>query len=325
MRATAVSFEDVRNAFFEVLAEGGNPTFEAIYTKIGRRGGADVVRKLITEVKTEAANLHEKLTLSRMPGVPDPLVDLLNEFARTSWDLALDGATKNLEAARADLERKEDALEEENKALRATADDFVQKALLLQKELAGLERMCAERTERIQALTEEVQHLTERNDNLHAEIAHYQRRIGELEGSVQAERERGDRLLASATERHEVALASLTERHQALVAELRAEAERQMKLADDRADGDRKHLLKQTDDLRQEFVRKESALKQAIESAQMNEKKAWEELRMSRKENATLREQLAEANGKIAALSSIETLFASLKAAENTPKRKEQD
>lgn len=309
MSNSAVSFEDVRNAFFAILGEGGNPTFDSIYNRIGRKGGADVVRRLITQVKAEAAQLHDKLTLSHIPGVPEPLVDLMNEFTRTSWDLALDSAMKNLELARETLALEKAELTTANEALRTTADELAQNVLLLQTQIAGVERACTERDDRIRTLTDEIEHLNERNEGLHGQVAHYQRRIGELESNVQAERKRGERALEVASERHEAALSALTERNQQLVMELRSEFDRQMALAEARADADRKHLMKQTDELRQDFIRKEQALKKATDSAQMSEKKAHEQLRTNNKTIASLREQLAEAHGRISALSGIAAII----------------
>jgi len=303
------SYDDVRNAFFEVLKEGGNPSFEAIYTRIGRRGGNDVVRRLINEVKLEAAQLHEKLILARAPGVPEPLVDILNEFIRTSWDLALSTAQSNFEQARESLALREKALNEENEGLRTAIDEAVQKTVVLQMQLASTEREREERDERIRSQSEEVERLTSRCEDLHNQIAQFQRRIGELEASVQAERERGDNALNAATQRHEEALESLTAQNQRVISDLRAEFDRQMSLAEDRANGERKHLMQETDDLRQDLLREKQALKQAVEDANTSAQKTREETRTARAEVAVLKERLAEANGRAIALESITAML----------------
>lgn len=303
------SYEDVRNAFFEILREGGNPSFEAIYAKIGRRGGNDVVRRLIKEIKIEAAQLHEKLVLARAPGIPEALVDIVNEFMRTSWELALNASQENLHQERTALEEREKAVNEENATLRVTADESSQKTLMLQMQLAGAEREREERDERISSQSVELERISTRCEELHAQIAQFQRRIGELESSVQAERQRGEHALVTATQRHEETLEALTTKNQQVIAELRVEFDRQMNLAEERANGERKHLMGRTDELRQEFNLKEQALKQAVDDAQMSARKVRADAVTAQTEIVRLKEQLAAANGRASTLESITAML----------------
>lgn len=301
----SVSYEDVRDAFIEVLKEGGNPSFEAVYTKIGRRGGNEVVRRLIQQVKLDLVTLQEKMASARIEGVPDELATVANELIRKTWETAVEGANQGVEATRSELEATRQELANQAAKWQATVEEAQQRVEITLAQLATLERELSERESRIAALSAERNQASERVAELYEQIAHFQRRVGELETLAEAERQRGEAALTEAATRHETALASLTREHQHLISEIRADHKQQIERASEEAEGARQHLMQQTDAIRQQLTRENEALRQAHQDAKMSAKELSQQVRTLERDKQALAIEVAQSTGRVKALEQV--------------------
>lgn len=293
-RDSAVTFEQVSKACFELLGRGERPARQSVQELLatdrylGRKGSTDLVNKYINDFWASMAKTFQ-MPNRVVAGVPEAFVPIIDKALVEMVAVARQMAT-------AELTEREDALDKRAKEMEASLQEARDSALaadqLRVRAEGELSAVQARATELKASLTEAERKLADETRKVEA----HQRTIGEKD----AELARQFAALEAAAEKLELA----NEAH-------RMEANR---------------LMKQVDDERQAARRESQALRQQIETARSETDTVRRELSAQREENARIKAEAVAKNATIAAqATTIEGLKGKLAEAENAATKAQRD
>lgn len=286
-RDSAVSFEQVSKACFELLGRGERPARQSVQELLaterylGRKGSTDLVNKYINDFWASMAKTFQMPTRV-VAGVQEAFIPIIDKALVEMVAVARQVATAEFTEREAALDKRAEEIEASIQDAQDSALAADQLRVRAEGELSAVQ---ARATELKAGLAEAERKLADESRKVEA----HQRTIGEKD----AELARQFAALEAAAQKLELA----NEAH-------RLEANR---------------LMKQVDDERQASKRESQALRQQIEAARTETENVRRELSVQREENARIKAETVAMNATVAAqATTIEGLKVKLEEAEKT-------
>lgn len=153
MARTGITYQDVKTAIDEIMAEGLNPTIAGLRERLGT-GSFSTISEHLKHWRQEQ---HEKPTATARTPAPDALSGLMQNL----WVQAKDEANKELAEYKAKIEQElRSALEEKNQALKAALDTEGKNRWLEDKN-TQLQNECLNQQQEVGRLQAKVEQLDE--------------------------------------------------------------------------------------------------------------------------------------------------------------------
>lgn len=282
-RASEVRYAQVSAACANLFRNGESVSFAKVYAAIGSKGGQAVVSEMIRRWRAE---IGEKLLTQRThPTLPSELVEQSDTLISTLWQMALTRGAETYEQAVGELAMKESEWSLRLEKADAHVADKERQLLALVGEIKTLQATIAARDK---ALVE----MEARNRELAAALAvkddqvvGFREDLARTLTSLEAERNRHAVALQAKDEQHALELAGVQER----------------------AEGDRRHLMMQTDEIRQAAKLTADNLRAQLESEKLTTEsfrgqayKARDDASRWQGRAEVAQEELAEANRLLA-------------------------
>ncbi|OPX55578.1 replication region DNA-binding N-term [Oceanospirillum multiglobuliferum] len=155
MARTGITYQDVKTAIDELLAEGMNPTIAGLRERLGT-GSFSTISEHLKQWRQEQ---HDRPSLTSRTPAPDALSGLMQSL----WLQAKDEASKELAEYKEKIEQElRNALEEKNQALKA-ALDTESKNRWLEEKNSQLQTECQSQQHETGRLQAKIEHLKEAN------------------------------------------------------------------------------------------------------------------------------------------------------------------
>jgi chromosome segregation ATPase len=280
-RESGVTYEAVRAACCELLADGQNPTRPAVQAalarpeRLGFKGSNSVVQGFVTQFKAEMARLAGAPERT-VAGVPDAFVAAQDRMLVEMVAIAREIATAELAEREAALVAARHEMDAAITAARTAAEGAEQLRLRAEGELTAVHGQLAEARHALQARSTEFQALEGAHHALQSEVAVLRQAVAHGEARV-------------VDAQH--ALEAAEHRHQA--------EKRDLAVA---ADAERARILTQLDETRQRAQRASKLAAATLADAETRAHTSGLQAEALTRELATVREALAAAEARNALL-----------------------
>ena len=242
-RQTSIEFEDVEQACEAALAAGESITFANVYERMGRKGGAAVVQRLIAQFRSERGVAADGTV--RAYEAPEDFVEhFARPFFERCWKRAVAFNEEFHGGKLEEAKREYSALEARLEDAKSQTEAANTLATILQAELNAT---CVDRSrleEQVAQIQSALADTTRTRDQFAARCGELEKVVEQLNSTLRDELAKGARLLAKTKE----------------------ECGAQLSTERERSDGERRMLMEQTDRLRQESSAQVAELKRNLAS-----------------------------------------------------------